>query len=130
MIDQLIDSALSVSLLILLVLALRGPVARQFGARAAYALWLAPLLRLVAPLIGAWAPLHKESIAPAIGGPMPEIIIARVPAASGSDAIFLGARSMGGRRLHLSRGAANPPSSVPSSRASERDDAKPSRRSL
>ena len=37
------------SVLIALVLVLRGPVARQFGARAAYALWLAPLLRFVVP---------------------------------------------------------------------------------
>lgn len=35
--------------LIVLVLVLRGAVARQFGARAAYALWLAPLLRFVVP---------------------------------------------------------------------------------
>ena len=37
------------SVLIALVLVLRGPVARRFGARAAYALWLAPLLRFVVP---------------------------------------------------------------------------------
>lgn len=88
MIDQLIDSALSVSLLILLVLALRGPVARHFGARAAYALWLGPLVRLVVPMIGVWAPLNEGSIPPAIGGAMPEIVIARVPTAAGFDALF------------------------------------------
>ena len=88
MIDQLIDNALSVSLLILLVLVLRGPVARQFGARAAYALWLAPLVRLVVPPLGAWAPLEGGVIEPAIGGGMPEIIIARVPAVSSFDALF------------------------------------------
>ena len=37
------------SVLIALVLVLRGAVARQFRARAAYALWLAPLLRFVVP---------------------------------------------------------------------------------
>ena len=37
------------SLLVALVLLIRGPVARTFGARAAYALWLAPALRLVTP---------------------------------------------------------------------------------
>jgi bla regulator protein BlaR1 len=39
----------SASLLVVLVLLVRRPVAAAFGARAAYALWLAPLLRLVMP---------------------------------------------------------------------------------
>ena len=42
-------TALAVSVLIVLVLILRKPVARQFGARAAYALWLAPLVRAILP---------------------------------------------------------------------------------
>ena len=88
MIDMLIDSALSVSLLIVLVLAVRGPVARQFGARAAYALWLVPLGRLIVPPVGAWTPLDEGSIPAAIGGEMPEIVIARVPVAAGFDALF------------------------------------------
>ncbi|MEO7603181.1 MAG: M56 family metallopeptidase [Sphingomicrobium sp.] len=87
MIDWLIDSAASVSLLVLLVLVLRGPVARQFGARAAYALWLAPLSRLIVPPVGAWATLNEGSIPVAIGGGMPEIVIARAPAAAGFDAL-------------------------------------------
>ena len=37
------------SLLVLAVVLLRRPVAIWFGARAAYALWLAPALRLVLP---------------------------------------------------------------------------------
>jgi beta-lactamase regulating signal transducer with metallopeptidase domain len=49
MIGWAVGTAISVSLLILLVLVIRGPVARQFGARAAYALWLAPALRAVMP---------------------------------------------------------------------------------
>ncbi len=49
------DNLLVASLLILLVLAIRRPVARLFGARAAYALWLAPALRLI------WPPLSDSS---------------------------------------------------------------------
>ncbi|MEO6581934.1 MAG: M56 family metallopeptidase, partial [Sphingomicrobium sp.] len=42
-------TAIAVSILIGVVLLVRGPVARTFGARAAYALWLAPGLRAVMP---------------------------------------------------------------------------------
>lgn len=45
----LTQSALATSVLILAVLLLRRPVANQFGARAAYALWLAPAVRAVVP---------------------------------------------------------------------------------
>jgi bla regulator protein blaR1 len=41
------------SLLMALVLVVRRPVARQFGAAAAYALWLAPLARLLLPALPA-----------------------------------------------------------------------------
>ena len=61
-------TVIAVSILITLVLVLRGPVARTFGARAAYALWLAPGLRAVMPSLpagtvpisapGAAAPIH------------------------------------------------------------------------
>ena len=45
----LVSNALIASLLILVVLVIRRPVAQLFGARAAYALWLAPALRLILP---------------------------------------------------------------------------------
>lgn len=44
-----LEAALAATLLILLVLAIRKPVARHFGAGIAYALWLLPLARLVLP---------------------------------------------------------------------------------
>ena len=47
--SALATNLIGASLLVALVLAFRGPVARWFGARAAYALWLAPALRLVTP---------------------------------------------------------------------------------
>ncbi|WDI30944.1 M56 family metallopeptidase [Hyphococcus flavus] len=43
------ETSLAVSLLILLVLAIRKPFTNLFGARAAYALWLAPAARLFLP---------------------------------------------------------------------------------
>jgi beta-lactamase regulating signal transducer with metallopeptidase domain len=47
------------ALLIALVLLLRAPVARLFGARAAFALWLAPLVRLLLPPLGPDAPMPE-----------------------------------------------------------------------
>lgn len=47
------STLISVSVLIGLVLLVRRPVARTFGARAAYALWLAPGLRAVMPSLPA-----------------------------------------------------------------------------
>lgn len=50
--------------LIALVLLVRRPVARQFGARVAYALWLLPLLRLIVPpiVLPAWmAPVRDAA---------------------------------------------------------------------
>jgi beta-lactamase regulating signal transducer with metallopeptidase domain len=52
------------SLVMLLVLAARRPVALWFGAGAAYALWLLPALRLVIPPLPAFAP-DLPAIAPA-----------------------------------------------------------------
>jgi beta-lactamase regulating signal transducer with metallopeptidase domain/Skp family chaperone for outer membrane proteins len=45
----LIEALVASSVLMLLVLALRGPVSRRFGAQAAYLLWLLPALRLILP---------------------------------------------------------------------------------
>jgi beta-lactamase regulating signal transducer with metallopeptidase domain len=56
------STALAVSILILLVLLVRRPVARMFGARAAYALWLAPALRVALPSLPAGlAPVPASS---------------------------------------------------------------------
>lgn len=49
MTDWLIDTAAAVTVLIALVLLLRGPVMRQFGAELAYALWALPLARALLP---------------------------------------------------------------------------------
>jgi beta-lactamase regulating signal transducer with metallopeptidase domain len=49
MIDWLIETSIAVTFLMLLVLAVRKPVAHFFGAGWAYALWALPALRLVLP---------------------------------------------------------------------------------
>ena len=49
MTEWLIDTLVMTGALMALVLLLRRPVARCFGAQAAYALWLLPALRFVMP---------------------------------------------------------------------------------
>src|SRR4051812_10533202 len=49
MIDWLIDTLVANSLLMALVLLIRGPVRRQFGATVTYGLWVIPALRLMMP---------------------------------------------------------------------------------
>ncbi len=69
-----IETFVATTLLMLLVLAIRGPVRKAFGAHMAYALWLLPVLRLLLPpLPGNWqlsgliAPLTREATeAPAV----------------------------------------------------------------
>jgi beta-lactamase regulating signal transducer with metallopeptidase domain len=59
MIAWLIETCIAVTLLMAMVLVLRGPVARSFGAGWAYALWAVPALRLVLPPLPQLAPdLH------------------------------------------------------------------------
>lgn len=56
MIAWLIETAVAVTLLMAMVLLLRGLVARSFGAGWAYALWAVPALRLVLPPLPQLAP--------------------------------------------------------------------------
>ena len=56
MMAWLIETFIAVSLLMAMVLLLRGPVARSFGAGWAYALWAVPALRLVLPPLPQLAP--------------------------------------------------------------------------
>ncbi|QIK96424.1 hypothetical protein G7076_08200 [Sphingomonas sp. HDW15A] len=52
---------LGASLLVAIVLLIRRPVARTFGARAAYALWLAPAIRLMFPPLPDFVPTTAEA---------------------------------------------------------------------
>lgn len=68
MIDWLVETSIAVTALMLLVLAVRRPVAHFFGAGWAYALWLLPVLRLILP------PFHL------FGGVIPSLLPAASPA--------------------------------------------------
>ena len=74
MIGWLIETSLTTTVLLVLVLALRGPVARMFGAGWAYALWAVPAARLVLPPLPALTP---DIVLP---------VAAFIPAAMGSAA--------------------------------------------
>jgi beta-lactamase regulating signal transducer with metallopeptidase domain len=67
----LVETFLTVTFLMLLVLALRAPVARTFGAGWAYALWLVPAARIVLPPLPLLTPdivLPVAAIIPAAMG--------------------------------------------------------------
>ena len=68
----LVETFVTITLLMLLVLALRGPVARTFGAGWAYALWLVPAVRLVLPALPELTPdivLPAAAAIPTVFGP-------------------------------------------------------------
>lgn len=54
MIAWIVQTLIASALLMAIVLMLRAPVTRTFGARAAYALWLLPVLRMVLPPLPGW----------------------------------------------------------------------------
>ena len=58
MIAWIIQTLIASSMLMAIVLMLRAPVTRAFGARAAYALWLLPVLRMILPPLPGWRSLY------------------------------------------------------------------------
>jgi beta-lactamase regulating signal transducer with metallopeptidase domain len=74
------QTLLGVSLLIVLVLLVRGAVAARFGARAAYALWALPVLRLFLPPLNMPLPNLLPPTAAPLSMPVP--IAAAGPVAS------------------------------------------------
>ncbi|MEO7655239.1 MAG: M56 family metallopeptidase [Sphingomicrobium sp.] len=103
MIDWFVSTAVAVSILILVVLVLRGLVARHFGARAAFALWLAPLLRVILPPLVEWTGGASSGSGAAGVSALPELIIVHVPAASSQGTImpWLVGLWAGGAMLYL-----------------------------
>lgn len=71
MTDWLADTLLVTTLLMLLVLAIRGPVARAFGAPVAYMLWLLPGARMLMPVM-------TETVERPAAAALPEIVPAAV----------------------------------------------------
>lgn len=79
MIGWAVETIAATTLLMLLVLMLRGPVARRFGPQAAYALWALPALRMILPPIPeSWRPVEFHPIGAATE---PGIIMLGVPVA-------------------------------------------------
>ncbi|MEH3040677.1 MAG: peptidase M56 [Sphingomonas paucimobilis] len=79
MIGWAVETIAATTLLMLLVLMLRGPVARRFGPQAAYALWALPALRMILPPIpDAWRPVE---FAPIGAATEPGVIMLGVPVA-------------------------------------------------
>ncbi|MEO9601602.1 M56 family metallopeptidase [Parasphingorhabdus sp.] len=74
------DTMLSMTLLMLLVLAIRKPVSHFFGARIAYLLWILPLARLFMPTLTLEAPAEIEPAATFIPMAVGSDLAAAVPA--------------------------------------------------
>ena len=107
LIEFLMDTLVWSGMLIALVLVLRRPVARIFGAGIAYALWLLPLLRLVMPplVLPAWlAPAAVP--APVTQAPASEIVTLSLAAPAAPALVLpwellLSAAWLGGAALFL-----------------------------
>lgn len=76
------DTMFSMTLLMLLVLAIRKPVAHFFGARIAYLLWILPLARLFMPTLTLEAPAEVEPMAALVPSYAGSDMVAAVPAQS------------------------------------------------
>ena len=76
------DTMVSMTLLMLLVLAIRKPVSHFFGARIAYLLWILPLARLFMPTLTLEAPAQVEPATAFVPGTVGSDIVAAVPAQS------------------------------------------------
>lgn len=72
----MITTYLSVALILAVILLIRRPFARAFGAKAAYALWALPLLRLAMPPLPSW--MSPSSMLPSTTtAPTPSMASAR-----------------------------------------------------
>ncbi len=90
MIAWLVEAMLASTALMVLVLALRRPVAAAFGARIAYALWALPALRLVLPPLPDWSPFWAAApAAPVMAAPLVDPVAAATFAAPAEPALDL-----------------------------------------
>lgn len=76
------DTMVSMTLLLLLVLAIRKPVGHFFGARIAYLLWILPVARLFMPTLTLEAPAEVEPVATFVTTAVGSDLAAAVPAQS------------------------------------------------
>lgn len=94
------DTVVAVSLLILAVLLIRKPFATAFGARAAYALWLAPAIRAVTPPLSMpGVPVDPSSMVAAVDYTL--VVSPAEGAASSSIGAILAIVWLGGAALFL-----------------------------
>jgi beta-lactamase regulating signal transducer with metallopeptidase domain len=77
----LAETLIGATLLMLLVLFIRRPVARLWGARFAYALWALPLLRMVLPAIPGWQSFYGAGAQTNAGGAAAPVLVAPADAA-------------------------------------------------
>ena len=90
MIGWALETLAASTALMLLVLALRRPVAAAFGARIAYALWALPALRLVLPPLPGWSPFWATApVAPVIAVPAVDPVAAATFASPAEPALDL-----------------------------------------
>jgi len=80
------DTMLSMTLLMLLVLAIRKPVSHFFGARIAYLLWILPVARLFMPTLILEAPAEIEPVVAFVPTSVGSDLVATVPAQSSAFA--------------------------------------------
>lgn len=83
-----LEAALAATLLILLVLAVRKPVARHFGAGIAYALWLLPIARLLLPPLPQQASLFNWLSLPAPAASEAPAPVAHIAAPAAGEAVM------------------------------------------
>jgi bla regulator protein BlaR1 len=74
MTEWIAETLFETTLLMALVLLLRHPVRQAFGAKAAYLLWLAPLLRLIVPPLPIAVPDVSYYLETSAGGALPAAI--------------------------------------------------------
>ncbi|MCA1749563.1 MAG: M56 family metallopeptidase, partial [Sphingomonadales bacterium] len=80
MIDWLTGTLIATTVLMALVLIVRAPVARMFGARIAYALWLIPAARLFMPSLTRTIEVPGREAAPSALSPETLAVIAAAQA--------------------------------------------------
>jgi bla regulator protein blaR1 len=102
------ETFLATTALMLIVLAIRGPVAARFGARVAYLLWLAPALRMIMPSLPEnWmtAPAHQiqEAVIVMTGVSSPVSMTLATPESGTHWPVVLVAVWLGGAALFFLR---------------------------
>lgn len=85
MTSWMLDTLIATSLLMLAVLVLRKPVARRFGTRTAYWLWLAPAVRMVLPPLPDQFTLVPKT--PVSVPPLPEAAYVLIGASSPASSV-------------------------------------------